>query len=454
MSKQPTVLFIVPSAYLLGGVQVWLEYLINGLNQAGLKSVCGAVDGKYHSAATYCAYYQFAHVAHIRNPMNTRWGRVQAIAATIAHTQADIVVSVNVPDSYEGTQLARQQLTRPLKLVASVHGLEPDYYADIDYAQSYIDAVLVTNKLTSTAIKAFTKVPAEHIYYAPYGVQLPSESVALQPNLRAAHVDPEKGNSLTILFSGRIETEQKRCQDLVGIVAELQAQGVRFKLLIAGEGEYLAELTTLLEDQIAHNAVTFLGFVERDQLLDSILPQCDAMLITSSWETGPIVAWEAMAAGVAVVSSRYLGLAQEAALIDQQNCLLFDIGDVHGAAKVLASLQDSNLRHVLATAARELVAARYTIARSVSATVNVLQQIWQQPERVRAINNISAHWPMTGRLERWFGHRVGHRLRCILGLRATANSAGSEWPHTLGYNRLSQAAFREQLLQESRHYDE
>ena len=37
-------------------------------------------------------------------------------------------------------------------------------------------------------------------------------------------------------------------------------------------------------------------------------PLHHVLLITSSWETGPIVAWEAMAAGMAVVVAAMWGL--------------------------------------------------------------------------------------------------------------------------------------------------
>jgi glycosyltransferase involved in cell wall biosynthesis len=68
-----------------------------------------------------------------------------------------------------------------------------------------------------------------------------------------------------------------------------------------------------------------------------------ALVITSSWETGPIVAWQAMASGMAVVSSRYVGAGLEGALEHDATALLFPCGDTDAAAGELARLREPAL---------------------------------------------------------------------------------------------------------------
>ena len=432
----PKIVFVVPSAYLLGGVQVWLDYLLKGLNQHGFKCVCLAVDGQFHNAEHYFARYPFDHQIRVANPLGTHWGRVHSLTRALHKAQPDMVVVVNIPDAYTATHKVRQSSGRNIKLVAAIHALEPDYFADVIHQAKIIDAVLVTNQLTATAVVEFCKIERERVYYAPYGVE-----VGVQRDHKVNESKP-----LKILYSGRIEDDQKRCSDLVDIAVELNKIGVDFELKIAGDGPLKADLTVTFAQSTVANRVEFLGMVDRGVLLNEVIPTCDVLLITSAWETGPIVAWEAMAAGLPVVSSRYIGLREENALLHQSNCLLFDVNDAPGAAKQLARLHDPSLVSSIVNSAHRLIRERYTQQASVACAAKVFTQILAAPPVSSRYKLVWTKYQKHGLPEKLFGARFGHYIRGLINRPAQSFSAGDEWPHTLGLNKMSVSAFTAKLL--------
>lgn len=135
-----------------------------------------------------------------------------------------------------------------------------------------------------------------------------------------------------------------------------------------------------------------------------VLAKADVLFLTVSWETGPIVIWEVMVAGVAVVTSRYVGSGLKPALQHEQNCLMFQIGACHDVGRQLARLAlDPALCQRLVTGGKALSAASYSIERSVQGWVACLESIMCLPG-LPLREPISTPAP-SGRLDRlcWWG---------------------------------------------------
>ncbi len=64
----------------------------------------------------------------------------------------------------------------------------------------------------------------------------------------------------------------------------------------------------------------FRGPVPPADLLSNELRPGRILLVTSTWENGPLVLFQAMARGMGAVSSRYVGSGREGALVDGVNC--------------------------------------------------------------------------------------------------------------------------------------
>jgi len=409
------VLFVAPSAYPLGGLATWLDYLLPGLEAKGWLATLGLAAGRFHDPERYLLAHPWHRVVRIPCRTGSREGRVRALEAAIAQLTPDLVASVNIPDSVEAAARRRAE-GQPVRAVLTMHGIQQDLVADAARCARMLDAVVCANRLAAELVTRTGSFP-ERVFYAPCGVAASEQLPDREP----------RGEILRLLYAGRLEHEQKRVLDVVPILSALDARGARWRLTIAGSGPAEAELRDHLAAAGLRGRVDFLGSVAHADLLDEVLPQADVLLITSLWETGPIVAWEAMAAGVVVASGRYIGSGQEASLRDEQNCLLLPLADPAAAAARIERLRDPLLFDRLRAGGLALVRARYTHAHSVAAWDSALRRIGGLP--VRVLPPLSPA-PAAGRLDHLLGTGSGERLRHVLGRSFTHAEPGGEWPHS------------------------
>lgn len=427
-----SVLFIAPSAYPLGGVAVWLDYLAPGLLHQGWQATAGLVAGRCHDVAAYRAAYPRLPVVEIHNPTGSAEGRIRAIEATLLKVRPHIVVAVNIVDVYAAARRVRSRGLH-LRAVMALHGIAADLLADLQREAALgLDAVIATNRLACKLCQEYAGMPPERVLYAPYGVE--AEVLGALPH------KPRTG-PLRIVWVGRLEQEQKRVHDLPSVLAALDDLGTDYHLRVVGDGPERAAVAEELAPWVQCGRVELTGALPAAALGPKVYAEADALLITSSWETGPIVAWEAMACGVAVVTSRYVGCGLEDALHHKANCRIFPVGDAAQAAQQLnaVAIGDAH-RQQLATAGRELVSARYDISRSVAAWVNCLEDVMHLP--AQPLPAPEPVMPVSGRLDRLLGVGRAQTVRSALKRRYRHAEAGGEWPHTAALSaedRLLQA---------------
>ncbi len=414
------VLVLAPSAYLLGGVQDWLANLVPGLREGGLEVTVAVPDGDHHRHGPYARAYPALAAEPIANPSGSAEGRIRAIASLLGRLDPDLVLGVNLVDLYPAALRARRQGRFHGRVVMTLHALQADYFGDLRVHGAGIDAVIATNRLACRLASGRSGMDPSRVLYAPYGVPVPA--------WRPPGGDPAA--SLRLAWVGRLEQPQKRVHDLPPLLEALQARGLDVQLSIAGDGRERPALESSLAPWIERGRVRMLGHVDQGRLAAEIYGHHHALVITSSWETGPIVAWQAMASGMAVVSSRYVGAGLEGALVHDATALLFPCGDAEAAAGELARLRDPALLERLSRAGHALVAGRYSEAASLAAWRRALDQVMELPPLPEALSE-PAPAP-AGRLDRWLGRRRGDGLRRLLGLRFRHGSAGSEWPHSGG----------------------
>lgn len=418
MDSGKRVMFIAPSAYPLGGVAVWLDYLAAGLPAHGWAPLVGLVSGKWHDVARYRAAYPRLPAIAIDNPTGSAEGRIRALMQAIDKARPDIVVGVNIADLYAASRRLRAR-NRQLRSVMSLHGIAADLLGDLQREAHALDAVIATNRLACRLCEAHAGMPPERVFYAPYGVDADALSTLPRP--------PATG-ALNIAWVGRLEQDQKRIDALPEILRHLDRLAIDYVLRIAGDGPDRASLLAKLKPWLDFGRVEYLGAMPAEEVGRRVYAEADVFLLTSSWETGPIVVWEAMAAGVAVVSSRYVGAGLEAALKHDDNCLMFAVDDAAEAASQLARLRDERFRNDLVNAGRRLVAARYSMGKSVRGWAECLDGIMRLPLR-EAHDRITPPQP-AGRLDRILGTGMGESVRGMLGIRFEHAGPGGEWPHT------------------------
>lgn len=429
------VVFVAPSAYTLSGLATWLDYLVPGLQGAGWEAVLALTSGRTHDVGAYQSAHPARRCRIVANQTGTRAGRVRSLIRLVEEERPSIVACVNIVDVYEGIVRMRRRRADAPKLVMTVHGILSWLVEDCGLWRDALDGVVCTNRLAAALAVKEAGIEGRRVHYAPYGVEL----VARQEHRRR-----RDGIRLRIAWVGRLEDGQKRVLDIPKILGALDARGVEFDLVIAGAGKDETRLRTALSSWIARDVVHLVGTLDRTRLEAEVYDWADALLVTSSWETGPIVIWEAMTHGLAVVSSRYVGSGVEGSLKDGETCLLFAEGDAEAAADRLASLREHGFREQLVRQGRRLVSARYSRGGSIRAWSEAFERVLEAPplERMPMVSDRER----AGRLDRLVGSDGAEILRRLLHRRFVHVEPGAEWPHTYrGADRERESRFLDRV---------
>jgi glycosyltransferase involved in cell wall biosynthesis len=421
------ILFIARTNTPLGGVATWLDYITPGLQSQGWNVSIALTDGYHHDAGEYLRQHPFPDADRLLNRTGTTSGRIQCLSAVIKKRQPDLICVSNLPDAYGVVNTLRVSGETTARVVMAHHEL---FYGDVSFYKDVLDGVICTGRLAAKLAVELGGLEAARSFYAPCGVSpVPKDERAV-----FQHSQP-----LRVGFAGRLETTQKRVEDLIGIARKLHLRCVDFELIIAGGGPAEGLLRAELSDLTEAGRVRFLGKLSNADLFESFYRCIDALLITSSWETGPIVAWEAMACDVALVTSDYIGNKIEGSLVHNENCLKFPIGDTAAAANLIVELTNPTLRACLIANGRALIMRRYSREASIRSWSECLNDIMRLPRRDAA--RLPRLISPSGRLDRCFGHRVGEKIRSLLKSRTVPHFPGDEWPHGHG---LSDKTFWEQ----------
>ncbi len=137
----------------------------------------------------------------------------------------------------------------------------------------------------------------------------------------------------------------------------LQAQGLRAKYLIAGDGSLRDELRQTVEQLGVHDSVEFLGFVSDAA---DFLSKIDIFVMPSLYEGLGVAVLEAMATGKPVIATRVGGLAE--VVIDGVTGLLVPARDGSELARAIDRLaRDNNLARVMGQGGAQRVREEFTI---------------------------------------------------------------------------------------------
>lgn len=427
------VLFVAPSAYPLGGVAVWLDYLCAGLRARGCEATVALVAGRLHDVARYRNAYPRLPTVPVYNSTGSAEGRIRALASTIRRINPDVIFGVNIVDIYPACQRLRSRYSNTrFKVAMSLHGIAADLLQDLGGNVQGIDALVATNRLACRLATDMYDYDSQRVFYTPYGVNVE----AFQGLFRHSQDDV-----LRVAYVGRLEQQQKRVGDLVPIVKYMENRGVEFRLEIVGDGPERGALERGLRRWINTDRVRFVGALPAEAIAQEVYAHTDVLLVPSAWETGPIVIWEAMAAGITVVTSRYIGSGLEGALEHDRNCLMFDVGDADGAVANLERARDPAVRARLAAKGRQLVHERYSVEKSVESWMDAIHRIMSlEPQPVSQPDLCLSS---QGRLDRLLGVYWGETIRRLVGIEFRHTEPGGEWPHTHDSRIYDEAKFWE-----------
>jgi glycosyltransferase involved in cell wall biosynthesis len=202
--------------------------------------------------------------------------------------------------------------------------------------------------------------PADKIHVVRYGFDLdrrvghPATDLGLDPQAFVAG------------WAGRL-TAIKRPADLVRVAAAVDG----LTLLLAGDGELRADVETLAGELAVADRVRLLGYVDD---VASVYAASDVFLLTSANEGTPVVAIEALAAGVPIVATDAGGT--RSVVDDGETGLLAPVGDVETLAGHVGGLRDDErLRTELGAEGARRMRDRFSTARMADDVERVYAQL-------------------------------------------------------------------------------
>lgn len=159
---------------------------------------------------------------------------------------------------------------------------------------------------------------------------------------------------VTCGYVGRIVNEHKGVDYLPFVAGHLADQyGIRFKILVAGDGPDRKAVEQLCKDRGVAGHFTFLGWVED---VNSFLQEIDILIVPSRHESLGLSAIEALAMNVPVVAFAVGGLRE--ILADCPIGKLIKPGDIRGMAEAVYALRNHHLNGGIT--GREFVAERFS----------------------------------------------------------------------------------------------
>jgi glycosyltransferase involved in cell wall biosynthesis len=155
-----------------------------------------------------------------------------------------------------------------------------------------------------------------------------------------AVVDPAEASGrpydgeLTLLSVGRVD-EEKNPLMLADVLARLQANDGRWRLMVCGEGPLVQPLEARLEELGVGERAQLLRYVNHDSI-GALYRASHVLVHTSRTEGLPQVIIEAFAAGLPVVATDVGGIREAAG----DACLLIPSGDVEAAVSAIRRVVD------------------------------------------------------------------------------------------------------------------
>jgi glycosyltransferase involved in cell wall biosynthesis len=175
---------------------------------------------------------------------------------------------------------------------------------------------------------------------------------------------------IRVLFLGWLERE-KGIFELLQACEELQGT-VNFNLTIAGNGHAMLEANTYVNVHGLSSIVSFLGWVHGDDL-NRVLASSDVLVLPSWAEGFPNALVEAMAAGLAVVTTMVGAIPS--VLTDGREALLVPPRDGKALTKALRKvINDVDFRENLQRRGHEFARENFTIEPAVEKLTTVINK--------------------------------------------------------------------------------
>ena len=295
----------------------------NEVKKLGVKVFVIESLNKKISIQSFKKFYSFIKSEDI-DIIHTHFLKPYAIGGTI-----NILLRRKMIFNYNGLFIENLYNTRIEKVIYRI------FHQLINLFNS-VDISVVPSFGSKEILLSETKLfPEIRVYYNGYDAP-----VFEQPNIKLVNYFLNlKKTYIIIGMLARIEM-QKRIDIALKIIAKILQVRHDIYFVIMGDGALEEEVKHLINSMNLQHHVNMLGYIPDAKLY---IKYFDILLFTSDWEGFPLSIWDAMAAGVPVVSSEAGGINE---ILELEKCgIIYPKGDVDKGSKVILKLlSDKNRR--------------------------------------------------------------------------------------------------------------
>jgi len=241
------------------------------------------------------------------------------------------------------------------------------------------DRVIAVSDLVKESLVSEYFLPEEKVAVVYNGIEigkfdLPAGKAGIRKSISDIWVNNEIGEEdKVLLYVGRVEKE-KGLGKLLEAVSNFKFEILNFKLVIVGDGPYLADLKKLVKELDIADKVIFTGKVSYERV-PKYYAAADVFVLPSLRQEGlPMTLPEAMASGLPVVVSRIGGIPN--AVRDGETGLLVEPGNVDELSRALNDILNNDaLASDMGENAQELAKDRFSQEAMVEKTLVVIRNI-------------------------------------------------------------------------------
>jgi len=348
-----------------GGTFTFYRNIRPALKARGIELSCVTV-GKPQARLWESAYADEGCVRLAATSLSMK-RQAQVFTEWVQDNDIDCVMAINS----EGILSAIPHLPAHVRVLSRcANAFDQGYRVTMSGAERLVRIVALTPRLRDDLVADYGADPLK-VVLIPNGIDAAKFETA-------ANVERGTGARLELGFLGRLEHNQKGVMYLPGIVQELEARGVPFRLRIAGKGVDRTRMEEAMADSIAAGRVEFLGALG-PQEIPQFLGETDVYLFTSHFEGCPNALLEAMMAGCVPVCGLIDGITDF--LVDHERTgYIEELGDAAGFAGAVETLHLD--RAGLADMSKAVGAearVRYTDEVAADAYADLIRKVMAEP---------------------------------------------------------------------------
>ena len=319
-----TKVIVASPVWSLNGVNTFSAGLVRGLRDAGLDARL-ILTGVTYTERKPFPLPRDVRVEHFNLPPFATWPRRLRAFREYLEAEAPCIYLPN--HDFQHSQIS-PVLSSRVGIVGIVHSDDEQHHDHVARLGGSWNATVAVSEAIATRVLHEGSVEQRRLEVIPYGVG-------------AAKSFPQRNDDaeLRILYTGRIESTQKRSGDLIEIADRLMKRGVAFHMTIVGDGPERAELEREMSDRNLSRHVTMMKSVSNDRIPD-ICGEHDVFVLPSAYEGMPLGLLEAMGQGCIPVATD-IGSGIPELITNGENGFRVGVGRIDEFAARLSEISES-----------------------------------------------------------------------------------------------------------------